>query len=184
MPSDIEIMNTSLGRDRKPSPDGRNPDSKGGSLGRGGKGPYKRPDKGLELVSLERRVPTWPKEIVERAFELMDEHRSVHAAQIALAEEMADKGLKGPGYTCLWKWAQERTEILETLQGDRKAQLVAVTSEVAMKAAERMLTAIDGISDSQAGVYYGIAMDKRIGWESTGGKGNQLNVQFNLVTRE
>ena len=166
------------------SPDGRLPDSEGGSKGRGGKGPYKRDDKGLELVPMKRQAPVWPKEIVERGFELMDEHRSVHAAQNALAEEMAEKGLRAPGYTAMWKWARERTEILETLTHDRKSQLVAVTSEVAMKSAERMLTALDGISDSQAGVYYGIAMDKRIGWENVGSKGNQMNVQFNLVTRE
>jgi hypothetical protein len=167
----------------KGSPDGRLPDSKGGSKGRGGKGPYKRDDKNLALVSLKRQLPTWPKKIVERAFELMDEHRSVHAAQCALAVEMEEMGLKGPPYSALWRWAKERTGILETLTVDKKAELVAVTSEVAMKAGERMLTALDGISDSQAGVYYGIAMDKRIGWENIG-KQNTMNVQFNLVTRD
>ena len=173
----------SLAKMAAKSLDGRLPDSQGGKKGRGGKGPYKRPEEGL-LVSVKRQAPIWPKEIVERGFELMDEHRSVHAAQCALAEEMAEKGLKAPGYTAMWKWAKERKEVMESLTFDRKDQLVAVTSEVALKASERMLTALDGISDSQAGVYYGIAMDKRIGWENIGNKGNQMNVQFNLVTRE
>ena len=182
MPSDIELMNENLSRDR--SPDGRSPDSKGGSLGRGGRGPYKQDNKGLEPIPRVSTGLTYPVEVVERAYELMDEHRSVHQAQIALAAELAEEGLKGPGYTCMWRWADEREEILKNLHTGRKEQLVAVTSEVAMKSAERMLTALDGISDSQAGVYYGIAMDKRIGWENTGNKANQLNVQFNLVTRE
>ena len=47
-----------------------------------------------------------------------------------------------------------------------------------------MLTALDGISDSQVPVAYGIAMQKRTEWENTGSKGNQMNVQFNLVTRD
>ena len=157
MPSDIELMNENLSRDRKPSPDGRSPDSEGGSLGRGGRGPYKRDNTGLVPVPRVHAAPSFPAEIVERAYELMDEHGSVHRAQIALADELAKEGLIGPTYTCLWDWAHEREEILQRLQGDRKEQLIAVTSEVAMKSAERMLTALDGISDSQAGVYYGSA---------------------------
>lgn len=181
MPSNIEIMNKSLSRDR--SPDGRLPDSEGGSKGRGGKGPYKQDETGLVPIPRVNHAPTYPIEIVERAYELMDEHRSVHQAQIALSAELGEKGLKGPTYSCLWHWAGEREEILKSLQADRKEQLIAVTGEVAMKSAERMLTALDGISDSQAGVYYGIAMDKRTNWENTGNKGNQFNVQFNYVRR-
>lgn len=168
----------------KPSPDGRSPDGDGGSVGRGGRGPYVKDETGLVPLPRVNAGPTYPVEVVERAYELMDEHRSVHAAQIALAAELEEKGFKAPGYNCLWRWADERQEILEHLTAGRKDQLVAVTSEVAMKAAERMLTALDGISDSQMPVAYGIAMQKRTEWESTGGKSNQLNVQFNLVTRE
>jgi hypothetical protein len=138
----------------------------------------------LKPVPLDRMHPSYPKEIVQRALELMGEHRSVHAAQVALKEEMADKGLVGPSYNALWRWAQEKDTLLERLQGGRKDQLVAVASEVALKASERMLTALDGISDSQVPVAYGIAMQKRTEWENTGSKGNQMNVQFNWVTRE
>ncbi len=140
--------------------------------------------KELQPVPRDGRAPCYPKEIVERALTLMEEHRSVHAAQAALATEMEADGLKAPGYSTFWRWAQERETLLDRLQVGRKDQLVAVASEVAMKASERMLAALDTISDSQIPVAYGISMQKRTDWEQSGGKGNQLNVQFNLVTRE
>lgn len=141
---------------------------------------------GPDLLPIPRdgRVPSYPKEIVERALELMEECRSVHAATIALNSELAEKGYEGPGYSTLWRWAQERETLLDRLQVSRKDQLITVASEVALRASERMLTALDGISDSQVPVAYGIAMQKRTEWENTGNKGNQMNVQFNLVTRD
>jgi hypothetical protein len=129
-------------------------------------------------------VPSYPREIVERALELMEECRSVHAAMQALKVELEAKGFEGPGYTTMWRWAQERETLLDRLQVSRKDQLITVSSEVALKASERMLTALDGISDSQVPVAYGIAMQKRTEWENTGSKSNQMNVQFNWVTRE
>jgi len=178
MPSDIELMNENLSRDR--SPDGRSPDSKGGSLGRGGRGPYKQDTTGLQRIP----TPKYSKEIVERALELMAEHSSVHAAQQALAEELGKEGLTGPSYNAMWSWAKGKDTLLERLTANRKDQLVAVASDVALKAAQRMLEALPKLSDSQIPVAYGIAMQRRADWENTGNKANQLNVQFNLVTRE
>jgi hypothetical protein len=138
----------------------------------------------LKPVPFDRMHPSYPREIVERALTLMDEHRSVHAAQVALKEEMAAKGLIGPSYNALWRWAQEKETLLDHLHGGRKEQLVAVASEVATEAAGRMLEALPNLSDSQIPVAYGIAMQRRTDWENTGSKSNQMNVQFNLVTRE
>lgn len=169
----------------KGSPDGRLPDSEGGSKGRGGRGPYKRDDTGLKPIPLKYDARTsYPMEIVERALELMDEQGSVHGAHVALSDELAEQGLKAPSYGTLWIWAREKEALLQSLTGGRKEQLVAVAGEVALKASERMLTALDKISDSQVPVAYGISMQKRTEWERTNSSGNQMNVQFNLVTRE
>ncbi len=138
----------------------------------------------LVPMQLEGRAPTYPKKVVERALTLMEECRSVHAATIALNEELATEGFTGPGYSTMWRWAQERETLLDRLQVSRKDQLITVASEVALKASERMLTALDGISDSQVPVAYGIAMQKRTEWENSGKGQNQMNVQFNLVTRD
>ncbi len=138
----------------------------------------------LRPVLFDRMHPSYPREIVERALTLMEECRSVYAATRALNEEMAEKGLKGPGYTAMWRWAQEKDTLLERLQGGRKEQLVAIASEVASEAAGRMLEALPKLSDSQIPVAYGIAMQRRTDWEKTSTQGNQMNVQFNLVTRE
>lgn len=138
----------------------------------------------LRPALFDRMYPSYPREIVERALELMDICGTVHAAHVALKAEMAEKGMKGPSYNALWRWAQEKDTLLERLQGGRKEQLVAVASEVAMRASERMLTALDGISDSQVPVAYGIAMQRRTDWEKANSQGNQMNVQFNLVTRD
>lgn len=131
-----------------------------------------------------RGPPCYPKEIVERALTLMEEHRSVYGAYTALKAEMAEDGFLGPGYTAMWRWAQERETLLDRLQVSRKDQLVAVASEVAAEAAGRMLEALPKLSDSQIPVAYGIAMQRRTDWEKTASSGNQMNVQFNLVTRE
>jgi hypothetical protein len=138
----------------------------------------------LRPVLFDRMYPSYPREIVERALELMEAHGTVHGAHVALKAEMAEKELKGPSYNALWRWAQEKETLLERLQGGRKEQLVAVASDVAMRASERMLTALDGISDSQVPVAYGIAMQRRTDWEKANSSSNQMNVQFNLVTRD
>lgn len=138
----------------------------------------------LKPVLFDRMYPSYPREIVERALTLMEECGSVHAAGQALKEEMAAEKLKAPGYSTLWRWARERDTLLERLHGGRKDQLVAVASEVATEAAGRMLEALPKLSDSQIPVAYGIAMQRRTDWENTGSKQNQMNVQFNLVTRE
>ena len=169
-----------MGERVRASQDGRSRDSQGGSKGRGKRGPYKRDETGLERIP----TPNYSKEIVERALTLMEEQTSVHAAQQALAVELEEQGLKGPSYHAMWTWAKGKDTVLERLTASRKEQLVAVASDVALKAAERMLQALPNLSDSQIPVAYGIAMQNRTEWAKASAMGYQMNVKFNMVTGE
>ena len=119
-------------------------------------------------------------EVVTRALSLMLSTNSVRQAHEILKEEMDEP----PAYKTLTQWGRTNTEVVEALHRSRKDQMVAVASDVAEAYAERMLEVVDELSPSQIPVAYGISMQRRTDWESTGNKGNQMNVQFNLVTHE
>lgn len=119
-------------------------------------------------------------EVVKRALSLMLSTNSVRQAYEILKEEMEQP----PAYKTLTQWGRTNAEVLEAIHRSRKDQMIAVASDVAEAYGERMLSVVDELSPSQIPVAYGISMQRRTDWENIGSKGNQMNVQFNLVTHE
>ena len=124
----------------------------------------------------------FPDHIKERAIELVLISGSVAQAHDQLIAELVDSGMPCPNYKTLWAWARHNQDVIDHLRPERKAEMVAMASDAAAGATERMLEALPKLSDSQIPVAYGIAMQRRTDWESAGSKGNQLNVQFNLTS--
>jgi hypothetical protein len=130
--------------------------------------------------------------VIERAVELVIGSGSIHQAHRDLVKEMEAQGLRVPGYEAVRSWANKSKEAMELVHADNKIEMVAIASDAARAWGQRAVEAAvalkeDGsyvVSHGQVMVPYGIAMQRRTDWENVGSKANQMNVQFNLVTRE
>lgn len=138
----------------------------------------------LEPINGRNLPDGFPKWVRDRALLLCETTGSVAAAQRQLAVEMVDSGLPAPSYKGMWIWARQRKGVIALMSKDRKEEMVATATDVAAEAASCFLEALPKLSPSQMPVAYGIAMQRRTDWERPAGGGSQLNVQFNLVTRE
>ncbi|KKM20847.1 hypothetical protein LCGC14_1641410 [marine sediment metagenome] len=129
-------------------------------------------------------------EVVARAIELVIGSGSIYQAHRALEEEM--KGQHVPVYESVRSWAHQSKEAMEAVHADNKREMVAIASDAARAWGQRAVEAAVAIKEDgsyavphgQVMVPYGIAMQRRTDWENVGSKGNQMNVQFNLVTRD
>lgn len=140
--------------------------------------------KELKPLPLNGQAPSHDPAIVRCALELVESEGGVWRAYNVMREQLKAKGLKGPAFSTIWEWVNNREDVISRIEAHEKRKMVNISSEVAVFAAERMLTALPGLSDGQVPVAYGIAMQRRTDWESAGQRGNQLNVQFNLKTRD
>ena len=130
-------------------------------------------------------------EVVTRAVELVIGCGSIHQAHRMLEEELRETGQRVPCFESVRSWANQSKEAMELVHADNKREMVAIASDAARAWGQRAIEAAvalkeDGsyvVPHGQVMVPYGIAMQRRTDWESTGNKGNQMNVQFNLVTR-
>jgi hypothetical protein len=138
------------------------------------------------------RPRTFDDAVVERAVELVIASGSIAQAHHTLEEEMTAVGQPVPGYESVRFWANQSKEAMELVHADTKKEMVAIASDAARAWGQRAVEAAvalkeDGsyvVPHGQVMVPYGIAMQRRTDWESTGNNANQLSVQFNLVTRE
>lgn len=129
--------------------------------------------------------------LVTRAVELVIASGSIAQAHHTLEEELTAAGQPVPGYETVRSWANQSKEAMELVYADTKREMLAIASDAARAWGQRAVEAAvalkeDGsyaVPHGQVMVPYGIAMQRRTDWESTGNKGNQLNVQFNLVTK-
>ncbi len=135
----------------------------------------------IEPVNGHNLPGGFPKWVRDRALLLCETTGSIAAAQRQLATEMEGSDLPVPSYKGMWIWARQAKDVIALMSKDRKEEMVATATDVAAEAAEYFLEAMPKLSPSQMPVAYGIAMQRRTDWESSGSKGNQLNVQFNLV---
>ena len=126
----------------------------------------------------------FPDPIVQRALMYCMESKSVAIGHRRLKHELEGWGLPVPDYDTIWTWAKQSEECYRAVTGERKREMVALSSDVAQAVSQRMLQALPGLSDSQMPVTYGIAMQRRTDWDKTGQSGPTMNVQFNLRTRE
>lgn len=114
-----------------------------------------------------------------RALSLVAQSRSVASAYRALKVELEAKGQMAPGYVTVFEWSRDSGVISEG--SEARKEIEALSGDVARDYAEAMIEARPHLSHSQIPVPYGISMQRYTDWMSAGHKGNQLNVQFNLV---
>ena len=123
----------------------------------------------------------FPEPIVQRALMYCLESKSVAIGHRRLKHELEGWGLPAPEYETVWLWTKQSEECLEAVTGDRKREMVALASDVASAASQRMIKALPGLSDSQLPVAYGIAMQRRTDWDKTGQAGPQTAIQINIT---
>ena len=128
-----------------------------------------------------RNLPAgFPDGVVQRSLTLMMETGSVRQALAILQREYDPC----PAYPTLWMWAHESEQCLEAVRSDKKRDVVAIYADASMAFGERMVGVADRLPDSQVAVPAGIVTQRYTELIRPVGGGNQLNVQFNLVTRD
>ncbi|MEE9569456.1 MAG: hypothetical protein V3W37_08725 [Candidatus Binatia bacterium] len=129
-----------------------------------------------------RGMEPYPSDVRAEAVALVYETGNFHEAARCMAERYPDRP---PAHQIIMRWAKQADpEFCDALSAERKELLETGIMEMATKASQRLHTALDTIKDSQVAVPSGIAMDKALKLLEIRHGGNQMNVQFNLVTRE
>jgi hypothetical protein len=141
----------------------------------------------LEPVNGRNLPHGFPDDVVKRAIVLMLGSQSVAQAHRLLKAELEAQGLSVPVYETLWLWARQSEECYQAVTGETKREMVALSTDAARVWGAKTIALAGSARDmtpKEVGINYGISMERRTDWESAGSKGNQLNVQFNLVTRD
>ena len=138
-------------------------------------------DKGRALVN--RGDDPYPMSVKVQAVALVYESGNYSEAARQMAERYPQRP---PSRQLITRWyKQVDPDGVAALSVERKEAFESGIVELADKAREKLYTALDNISPGQLPIAAGIAIDKglRLGERRSSG-GNQLNVQFNLVTRD
>ena len=132
---------------------------------------------------INRGMEPYPVDIKAEAIAIVYETGNYHEAEREMARRYPERS---PANELIMKWfKQADPEHAKALSDERKEVLEVGIMEMATKAAHRLHQALETLKDSQVAVPSGIAMDKALKlMENKRGGGNQMNVQFNLVTRE
>lgn len=136
-----------------------------------------------ELVPLNgKHLPYgFPDSVVKQALIYCRESESVALGWRRLTALLESGGMKHiPGYQRVWEWVKEDKECYDAVLSPNKRKMVAISEDVAEIAAERFIQALPNLSDSQAAVPYGIAMQKRTEWERVGQPGTVIPIQLNV----
>ena len=121
----------------------------------------------------------FPSEVVKRALVYCQESKSVALGWRRLKAELEQGGMPIPSYQIVWEWVRDDAECYESVRGDKKRDMVAMSADVAQLTTERLIEALPGLSGSQMPIVYGIAQDKLQGWYKTAG-GNIQAIQINI----
>jgi hypothetical protein len=132
---------------------------------------------------LTHRIDPYPVDIKAEAIALVYETDNFHEAARQMAERYPERS---PNFSNIVRWFKKLDpERWKEMGEEREEAFKAGIIEMGMKAQERMVTVLDTLPDSQIPVTAGISMDKPIELlKLQKGTGNQMNVQFNWVTRE
>jgi len=135
-----------------------------------------------EMV-INRGLEPYSTDIKAEALAIVYETSNYHEAERQMAMRYPDRS---PANELIMKWfKQADPEHAKALSDERKEVLEVGIMEMATKASQRLHSALETINDNQVAVPAGIAMDKALKlMEIKRGGGNQMNVQFNLVTRD
>jgi hypothetical protein len=142
-------------------------------------------DNGSDRALVNRGDDPYPNDIKVEAIALVYESGNFSEAARQMEERYPERH---PSRQLITRWFnQVYPEAFAALSTERKAAFESGIMELADKAREKMFTALDDMSPQQVPIPAGIAMDKGLRLleiEGKSGSGNQLNVQFNLVTRK
>ena len=129
------------------------------------------------------RSDPYPNDIKAEAVALVYESGNYHQAARELAERYPDRH---PNPRLVMRWFRlTDPERWKELGEEREEALKAGIMEVAEQAVGRLSSVLDTLPDSQIPITSGITIDKALELlKLQKGGGNQLNVQFNLVTHE
>ncbi len=140
-------------------------------------------DNELERALVNRGNDPYPNDIKVEAIVLVYESGNFSEAARQMEERYPERH---PSRQLITRWFnQVDSEAFAALRAERKAAFESGIIELADKARQKMYDALDKMSPQQVPIPAGIAMDKGLRLlERKPGSGHQLNVQFNLVTRE
>ncbi len=126
----------------------------------------------------------YPADIKAEAIALVYESGNYSEAAREMEKRYPDRH---PSRQLVTRWfRQVDPDGFASLGTERKAAFESGIIELADKARQKMFDALDDMNPQQVPIPAGIAMDKGLRLleiERRGGGGNQMNVQFNLVTR-
>ncbi len=134
-------------------------------------------------MTASRGMEPYPVDIKAEAIAIVYETDNFHEAAREMARRYPERS---PRFSNIIRWFKKLDpERWREMGEEREEAFKAGIMEMGMKAQERMMTVLDTLPDSQIPVTAGISMDKPIELlKLQKGGGNQMNVQFNLVTRE
>ena len=136
-----------------------------------------------KLVLNGKNLPYgFPDPIVQRALMYCLESKSVAIAHRRLKHDLERWGLPVPDYHSVWLWAKQSEECYQAVTGDRKREMLSLSSDVASTYASRMLDAAPNLHDSQIPVAYGIAMQRRTEWDKVGQPDSVTAIQVNVTS--
>ena len=122
----------------------------------------------------------FPDSVVRQALLYCKESESVALGWRKLRAEMESGDMPVPDYHTVWQWTRDDEECYQAVTGPKKREMIAISEDVAVLAAERFMQAIPNLSDGQTAVPYGIAMQKRTEWDRVAGPGNIQAIQINI----
>jgi hypothetical protein len=125
----------------------------------------------------------YPNDVKAEAVALVYESDNFHQAARVMAERYPERH---PNPRLVMRWFRlTNPERWKEMGEEREEALKAGIMEVAEKAVGRLYGSLDTLSDAQVPIPSGITIDKALELlKLQKGGGNQMNVQFNLVTRE
>ncbi len=135
-----------------------------------------------ERALVNRGDDPYPNDIKVEAIALVYESGNFSEAARQMEKRYPERH---PSRQLITRWFnQVDPEAFAALSTERKAAFESGIIELADKARQKLYDALDEMSPQQVPIPAGIAMDKGLRLlERKSGSGNQVNVQFNLVTK-
>lgn len=138
---------------------------------------------GTERRLAARRTDPYPNDIKAEAIALVYETGTFTQAARTMAERYPERS---PDFSLVSRWFKQLDpERWRELGEEREETFKAGIMEVGVQAVSRLSGSLQTLSDAQVPITSGITIDKVLElMKIQKGGGNQMNVQFNLVTRE
>ncbi len=137
----------------------------------------------MESKALTHRTDAYPADIKAEAIALVYEHNNFHEAEREMARRHPERH---PNNMLIIRWFKQiDLDRWKAMGEEREEAFKSGIMEMAEKATGRLYDALDTFKDNQVPVPAGISIDKGIELlKLQKGGGNQMNVQFNWVTRK